>query len=332
MALPFDTISTTTLQLIRRRMADNIFKANPTLAFLLMRGRVRSESGGRFIQEPLMYATNGTVQAYRGYDRLNVAPTEELTSAQYSWRQLAVSIGISGLEELENSGEGTKIFDLLRQKVKVAELSMRQHMDEKVHATSSSKDLSLDFLGLDELVEAAVGGSQSTIGGIDRQTHTWWQNKFTDVAAQIAASDSTSLTNHMTNMYHTAGLQVSRPDLIITDQDVFERYENDNRTLLRLSDTRLMDVGFDNLKFKGAVMMWNENIRSAPGGANHHLIYFLATEFLGFVLHPRRNFAMSSFVSPYDQDARVAQILVAGNMTLNNSRHQGVLQVDIAGT
>ena len=40
MALTEDTLSTTTLQLIRKRMADNIFKANPLAAWLLMSGRV----------------------------------------------------------------------------------------------------------------------------------------------------------------------------------------------------------------------------------------------------------------------------------------------------
>lgn len=330
MGLPFDNISTTTLQLIRRRMADNIFKANPTTAFMLMRGRVRSESGGKYIQEPLMYATNSTVQAYRGYDRLNVAPTEELTSAQFSWRQVAATIGISGLEDIENDGPGTKVFDLLKAKIKVAELSMRQFLDEKTHATSASKDLSKDFLGLDELLEAAAQGSQSTIGGIDRQTYSWWANKFNDKTTAIGATDTTTLTNHLTNTHHLCGLGVSSPDLIITSQTLFERYENDNRTLLRLSDTRLQDVGFENLKFKGSTMMWNENIRSAPGGAGHHLAYFLATDTLGFVIHPRRNFAMSSFVSPYDQDAQIAQILLAGNMTINNSRHNGVLQVEFS--
>ena len=52
MSLPTDNISTTTLQLIRRRLADNVFKANPTLAWLLAKGRVKVESGGKRIDEP----------------------------------------------------------------------------------------------------------------------------------------------------------------------------------------------------------------------------------------------------------------------------------------
>ena len=152
MAVPTTSLQTTTLRLIRRRMADNIFKANPTLAFFLMKNRVKTAPGGRFIAEPLMYATNSTVQAYRGYDRLNVAPSEELTEAQFNWRQAAVSVSISGEEELINDGPEA-VFNLIRAKIKVAELSQKQFLDEKIHADVSGKDTSKDILGIDEIID-----------------------------------------------------------------------------------------------------------------------------------------------------------------------------------
>src|SRR3972149_135401 len=131
MAVSETTLATTTLQLIRKRMADNIFKANPLAAWLLMKGRVKTASGGKRIDEPLMYATNTTVQAYKGYDRLNVFPTEELTNAQFSWRQAAASISLSGLEDLQNSGESA-VFDILKVKTKIAEMSLKQWLAEKL--------------------------------------------------------------------------------------------------------------------------------------------------------------------------------------------------------
>ncbi len=107
MVLPFDTITATTLQLIRRRLADNIFKASNFAAWMLARGRVQMVSGGKFLQEPLMYATNGTVKAYAGYERLNVAPTDELTAAQYSYRQAAVRRGHRDhISLLQTHGQG----------------------------------------------------------------------------------------------------------------------------------------------------------------------------------------------------------------------------------
>jgi len=322
-----DTLSTTTLQLIRKRLADNIFKANPFAAWLLMNGRVRTESGGKRIDEPLMYATNQTVQSYRGYDKLQVFPTEELTNAQYAWRQAAATISLSGLEDLQNDGEG-KVFDMLKAKIKVADMSMRQWLAEKLMAKQTTKDLTRDFLGLDELVEDAAGGSQGTVGGIDRTVETWWQNYYNSFHTTTYGSSNTILTNQLTTAYYGVTKGLTHPDLILTDQVAFADYENHNRTLLRLSDTRLMDVGFENLKFKGAVMMWDENIQTgtdlANGNANDHAFYWLNSEFLSLTIHKRRNFVMTPFVQPHDQDAKIAQILVAGNMTCANSRFQGV--------
>ena len=326
MAVPFDSISAPTLQLIRRRLADNIFKASNFAAWMLARGRVQMVTGGKFIQEPLMYATNGTVKSYAGYERLNVAPTDELTAAQYSYRQAAVSIGISGLEELENDGPEA-IFKMLKAKITNAEMSLKQFFDEKLLAETSTKDLTRDFLGLDEIIEDLVVGSQSTVGGINRAVETWWGNTFIDGTGTALGSSTTLLTELLTNAYHT--IKKNHPvacDLILMDQTMYERYENDSREKLRLSDTKLADLGFENQKFKGATMMWNENI-AAPVSTEHN-IYFISTEFLRLCLHRKRNFVMGNFVSPYDQDAKVTQILVAGQLTCNNSRFQGVLRTD----
>jgi hypothetical protein len=344
MAVPnTDNITTTTLQLIRRRIADNVFKANPLAAWMLAKNRVKTESGGKFIAEPLMYATNSTVQAYSGYDRLNIAPTQELTEADYNWRQAAVSITISGEEELKNSGPNA-IFSLLGSKLKVAELSMRQWLDEKFHAATSSKDTNKDFLGLDELIDDQL--NFSTVGGIDSNAYAFWRNQIGpngDGNSLMAGADAGSgelddpvhidatgaeLNAVLSHMMNVCGRMQTMPDLIITAQAVFEHYENANLGKLQLTDIDMMDVGFHALRYRGARMVWNENIKTST--ADLHPIYFLNSEFLGFTLHSKRNFAMSSFVSPWDQDARVAQILLAGNMTCNNRRHQGVCWVDLS--
>lgn len=324
MVLSENTLSTTTLQLVRKRMADNIFKANPLAAWLLMKGRVQIANGGKRIDEPLMYATNGTVQSYKGYDRLNVTPTEELTLAQFSWRQAAATISMSGLEDLQNSGEQA-VFNMLKAKIKVADMSLRQWLAEKLLAASSTKDTTRDFLGLDELVENVVGASQGVVGGIDRATELWWRNKYLDsgtvpVITGLGAS-TTLLTKNIGTAYLEATKGLTQPDLILLSQGLFQRYEDDNRQFLRLTDTRLMDVGFDNFKFKNATMMWDENIQIPSAGVTD-LFYVLNSEFLGITIHARRNFVMSSFVTPYDQDAQIAQILLAGNMTCSNSRFQ----------
>lgn len=322
MPLNYDNIATTTLQLIRPRIADNIFKANPTIAWFLMRGRVKIESGGKWIEEPLMYQKNTGVQAYKGYERLNVNPSEELTMAKYSWRQAAVPISIAGEETLKNAGESA-VFNLLKTKIKVAENSMTEYFDEKTHAATATKDLTRDPLGLDEIIEA--NATQGTLGGIDRNTYTWWkvQQDGNDSSAIDLTTSTSTLTNHLINLYNKCSKGLNTPDLMISPQELFERYEKDNRQYLQVRDTNLLDVGFMNQKFKRATWMWNENCRKTSATAGQHL-YMISSEYMGYTIHRARNFKMSPFVTPHDQDAQIAQILWAGNMWTNNSRFQGV--------
>lgn len=307
----YDSIATTTLALVRRQIADNVFKANPTVAYLLAAGRVEMFDGGKWIEEPLLYQRNKTIRAYSGWDTLPVEPTEELTMARFGIKQIAGNVSLSGTEDLENSGQSA-IFDLLRQKIQVLEMSMSEFMDEKIHGDASTKS-GKDFLGLDELVEDVTGASQSTVGGIDRATYTWWRNQYDTASAA-------SLTSKMRSFYNACGKGRSKPDIIITTYDLYETYEDQNAGLLRVSDIGLLDAGFENVRFRRATIMPNENCITGN-------MYFLNSEYLRLKIHSRRNFVMTPFRTPIDQDGKVAQMLVAGNFTINNGSRVGVLKV-----
>lgn len=333
MAVPQNnTLFVTTLQLVRPRLTDNIFRANGVLAYMLANGRVMVSRGGRYIQETLMYATNQTVQAYRGYDRLNVAPTEELTDAQYNYRLYAVSMGISGEEQLLNSGQAAK-FNMLDAKIRVAEKSIRQVLNDEITGNGSSKDLNKQILGLDEFYDDTT--SWSTIGGINSNTYSFWRNQLayngdgtgtgtSSSPYQVAAASTTQLTKALNRVYHNCAKGTpDQPDVILTDQTTYERYENDAVDKLRLTNVSMANMGFENIMFKNATMMWSDTL--SDKGTGFSPVYFINTDYLSFTLHPDRNFKMSGFRSPIDQDAEIAQILFAGQMTCSNRRRLGII-------
>lgn len=314
-----DNMGTATMQLMRKRLADAIFKANPTSAWLLSKGKVKFESGGKFITTPLMYGKNKTIRAYKGYDVLNVDPTEEITAARYQWRQAAGSVVISGLEELENAGEA-QLFDILKTKLRVLEMSFKEWLNEKLHAATATKDISRDILGFPELIENTAEASQGTLGGISKTTYDWWRNRRSAVASATYAYTARPLTKALINFTNNCSKGLTRPDLFITDQTTFEDYEKENMDNIRyqMKDQDTLDIGFPSLKFKGVTIMWDEH-------STADLVYALNTEFLEFVIHKQRNFVMTPFVKPHNQDARTAQMLFAGNLTCSNCRFQGVL-------
>lgn len=316
MVLSIDAVTALTLQVIRKRLADNVFLANPTAAYFLSQGRVELQDGGLQIQEPLMYTRNSTVMPYSGWDVINNTAQDEVTAAFFNWRQASVAISINGLEgEVQNSG-GPAILSLLKAKVKVAEMSLTQFFDEKIHAPVGSK-VAKDILGFDELIED--GGTFSTVGGIDSNVNLFWRNK------RKLSGGLALLTQDMRNLYNTCSEGGTHPDWIVTTQQAYEEYENQNAGKQRISNQKLLDVGFENLMFKGATMVFNRNCIGPDTGAASSNLYMANSDFIRFVVASRRNFKMTQWKDPINQDGRVAQILVALNMTCNNRRFQGVL-------
>jgi len=82
--------------------------------------RVKTFDGGRTIVQELAYANNQTFQWYSGYQTLNIAPSQTFTAAEFPIRQSAIAVSISGLEELQNSGEEA-IINLLESRIENAE-------------------------------------------------------------------------------------------------------------------------------------------------------------------------------------------------------------------
>ncbi len=310
MALTFDSLAASTLELVRPRIADNVFLANPATFWFLANGRVKTEDGGTTIGENLEHAKNDTVQSYTGWGRLNVKATDEFTKVQYPWAEVAGSISISGTEDIQNSGIPAQ-FNLLKAKIINLENAMKEFLNTMILQASTAAEAT-DFLGLDSLVENVAGASQGTLGGIDRSAHAFWRNQ---VETGVAVS---SLTSTLRSFINTCSKGITRPDLILTTQALYETYEDQNAGKQIIQDTRLLDVGFENLRIRGITMMWDELMQTG-------LMYVLNSSFINITLHSRRNFVMSEFKTPIDQVGKIAQLLLAGNMTLNNSRFQGVL-------
>lgn len=255
----------------------------------------------------LMYEKNSTARSYSGYEQLDTTPQEGITSAEYNWKQYSASIAISGKEEAQNAGP-QRIINLLEGKMKQAEMSLAEKMNE--HAFSTGTDSTSNLLGLQTIV-ATTG----TAGNISRTGNSWWQSSVRTAEGSFAANG----LNAMRVMYNNVSKGSIHPDFIITDQADFERYEAALQPQERFTDTKVADGGFQNLKFKGATMFFDTYCTAG-------YMYFLNSEYLNLMVHNRRDFATTDFVKPENQDARIAQILWMGELTSSNNARQGVIQ------
>src|SRR5574337_32056 len=109
----FTELVSTTFRRHGKKFIDNVSKNNALLAWIMRNGSIREVAGGLTLVTPLDYNSNGTYQRYSGYDVLNIAQSDVLTSAEYQWRQIAINVVASGLEMRINKGD-TQIIALVK--------------------------------------------------------------------------------------------------------------------------------------------------------------------------------------------------------------------------
>lgn len=325
-----DDIASATMQKLRPQIADAAFDASPFWGWMKEKGRMSPESGGRFIETRVLYDKNRTVTPYSRFERLPTNPTESVTGAIYNWRQYAGSVVIDGYEESINSGP-EQIFDILGHQVELLKRSFADRMAEDLLAQVGTKDVTKAITGLEEIIEPAAGASQGTLGGINKQTYTWWQNQYLNVAnyATSSASDSRFFYTTFTKFYNDCRQQLVRPSdqMALTTQTVYETIEKEERESMRTApvDQRMYELGWTNFKFKGTPTVWDTRVYQ--DGVNNHRYFLVHAPDLKMCVHKNRNFVMTPFRTPADQDAKVAYMLFMGQLITMNNRHHGVINI-----
>lgn len=305
----FDSLLSTTIANYRKRLTDNIFEARPLTFWLTDKGRMRMDNGGTKIVEPLLYGSNSTVASYSGYDTVSLTPQEGISAAEFDWKQLAVSIAISGIEEAKNNGEQA-ILNLLDAKIMQAEETLKDKFSEMFFGNGTGNS-GKDWLGLGAIVE-----SGNTVGGIDSSTETWWRSYEENTAGALTLAQ-------MTTAYNTVSNGNDHPDMILTTQTLFEKYESLLQPQLRYTDTKTADAGFQNLLFKAAPVAYDNDCTAG-------VVYFLNSKYLTLVGHSQKWFTQTEFVRPENMDARYALIFCYGNLTVRNRKRLGKLTAKTA--
>jgi hypothetical protein len=302
----FDALLSTTLANYRDQLTDNVFTARPLTYFLMDKGRIRMLDGGTKIVEPLIYGQNSTVGSYSGYDTISLTAQAGISAAEFDWKQYAASIAISGIEEAKNNGEA-EIINLLEAKIMQAEESMREGFNQMFFGNGTGNS-GKNWNGLGNLV-SSVG----TVGGIDRADalNTWWRS-------YVNPNSGAFTLAKMATAYNSVSVGNDHPDMVLTTQTLFEKYEALLQPQLRYTDTKTADAGFQNLLFKAAPVTYDVH---CPAG----YAYFLNSKYLTLVGHSGKWFSQTEFVRPENLDAQYALIMCYGNLTIRNAAKQGVI-------
>lgn len=309
-------ITATTIRNRSRMLADNVSENNALLMRMQERDKIRPVSGGETILQELTYAENSTYKRYTGYEILDIDASDVITAAEFSWRQSAVAVSMSGLEMLQNTGR-ERMIDLLESRIDNAEKTFVNNLSADLYSDGTA-DGGKQINGLQALV--ASSPTTGVVGGIDRAQFAFWRNQ---TQSGSLASIDTAIRAQMQSLWVQLVRGTDMPDLIVADNRTYQAYWGALQDQQRYLDSRMAEHGFESLRFNQADVVLDGGV---GGSIPQNTMYFLNTDYIHWRPHADRNMVpLDPDRFATNQDALVKLIGWAGNATLSNAFLQGVL-------
>lgn len=312
MANQFDELASTTLRKFASTvLTQQVWTADPLTATLFEKGRVAIDGGER-IGIPLLTAANDTVSSFRTYDLLDNTPQTGIATAEYDYSSYAVSVVLDNETMRKNSGPEAKT-SILKGKLIQAQESLTDKLTVDAYGDGTG-NAGKDILGL-----RAIVSNTGTLAGINRATHTFWQAKANTDAAAMSTAWMGAMVNDIRGSSSASAdrTKAGVVDLILMAPDLYQSFEALVEPHLRINGNTLGELGWDTLRYKGAEVAFSSRV---PAGT----VYFISTKYLTVYSHRDANFVTSDFITPVDQDAKVAHIFWMGQLVTDCPRRMGV--------
>lgn len=301
MALTWDQISGITEKKFIKKLADNIFDSNPGLARLKKKGLEKLD-GGTSIMCPLNYATTTASGWYTGADTLSTSDNENITAAEYAWKQIYANISITRLDELKNSGDSAKIA-LVKSKIQIAEKTIIDSMGTALYNDGTTLNAPA---GLRSIV-----GTSNTVGGISQSSNSWW-------AAQVDSATTTLSISALQTLFNSCAVDAEGPSVILATRANYNRYYASLQPQQRFMDSESAKGGFSSLMFNGVPFLADSH---CP--ANH--VFMLNEAYLHLFVHKDEDMRFEAFSKPINQNVKVAKVFWMGALGSSNNRLHGKL-------
>lgn len=297
---------------IRPTAIDNILDATPVWAALKMKGAFDTQTGGELITRTIKYGNVDSEAVERG-DVSATGDPELETMARWTFRYISTHVQRNIFSDRENSGK-FKIKDYVQKRIMDARDSQAQKFETRLMATEVTAEGGKEIQGLNDLVPTYANRATGTYGLISR-SNSWWQPNYKALSDPIEVN----LVSDMRNLFNTCQANMDAPDLIVSDQDLFEMYEDFGLDATQVAaSATLIDLGFQALKFKGADMVWTPNQTS-------NNMQFLNTKFIEVIYDPGMWFDFTGFKATAREFELLGQMISALNVISTQLRRHGRL-------
>ncbi|KKL51283.1 hypothetical protein LCGC14_2297040 [marine sediment metagenome] len=192
--------------------------------------------------------------AYTDLDTLTPVRPDPFTSVVFEWKQLNTPVQVSGLDMVKTGDEA--IIQLLTAFLQVAETSMRDAIGgSSVGIFSSAGESDLTSLtGLQNFFTSSV--STGSVGQLSRASQSAWRHIFQNISNDFSSNG----INRLRTAYRQTSFFDDTPDTIVGTGSFVENYElnlTENFQVnfpLPTGSLGMAEAGFENIKYKGAVM------------------------------------------------------------------------------
>ncbi len=300
MALTYDQISAITEKKFIPKLVDNIFDSDPLLQRLKKKSYQKLD-GGTSIIVPLNYAQTTASDWYSGADTLSTTDNDQITAAEYAWKQIYANISISRRDELVNSGDA-QMVNFVKSKTQIAEKTLIDKLGDGLYSDGTTAK---SIVGLASQVD-----SGNTVGGIAQGTYSWWQS-------QENSTDTVLTMAVLQTMYNTLTKNNESPTVIMATRTNYNRYYALLQPQQRFMDSESAKGGFQSLMFNGTPFIAGSKV---PSGSP---IFMLNEAYLHLFAHKDEDMRFEPFQKPVNQNVKVAKIYWMGALGMSNARMQG---------
>lgn len=328
-----DDAFTTTWYEIREEAIDNILNATVGWNALMGAGTFVEQVGGEIITRTIRYGKIAASRVKKGSVMVSGEPKLE-TMALWNWKYIATNIQRSTFDDQKNSGPN-KIKDYVGSRITAARDGLEEQFETDLFGAFQTVETGDAIQGLNDMIPPVANRTTGTYGNIARPsayvaesngvevpdvagTNPWWGPKY--LAGSYAALD-TDLLDDMKKLYNSLHNNQSPPNLLMTTQELFEVYETfavDISQIIKDETTRLADLGFEVLRFKGKPMIW-------AAGVTAKSMMMLNTDWIEVIYDPNLWFDMTDWKPQAFEFDRAAQILCAANIISSQLRRHGRL-------
>lgn len=313
MALTYNQITAITEKLYLSKLTNNVYDSNAFLKRLTRPGSLMLKDGGTSIVVPLINSKPSEGAYFDDLDTLSTNRTDNITAAQFEWKQLHEPVRISRKELLQNNGDAAKL-SLIQSKVQVAERNIKENLSLGLYSdgtAATGAGTTKQLTGLQALMSES-----STYGGIAVADMAEW-------IANVVGNSSVDRALTLALMQQAEGeatFDMDRPTVALCRQNVYDQAWSLFQPSQRLMSEEMAGLGFKNvLEFNGKPILVDNH---APAKT----IYFVNEDFVKLCVHREENLRKETLERLETSNSMLMRIFWMGNLVCQSRRTNASLE------